>query len=296
MLRDYHAMPEAFPAIPIPNAMKYLLTILLTIGTFLGVSAQSSKPERIAKPAEFIPLDSSFVEILYEYIVHDPVLDETREDYKLFEIGRNYSKYYDYGAYQLDSVMEVDYPDGLVFSKFLKLPYHPTWEATIKDLKAGITRTYDKVFIDRYVYEEPMNAMKWSLAPGSEMICGYKCRKATTSFRGRKWTAWYAPEIPVDNGPWKFGGLPGLILKTESDDGDQKFEAVSLHRNGHKIGLKKFWYQTTTREKYNAEFKEYKTTPRQYHIANPTMAPKDKDGNIATSEFRRLFFNPIELE
>ena len=276
--------------------MKYLLSTLLAIGLALGVSAQSLKPERITKPTEPVPLDSSFVEILYEYIVHDPVVDETREDFKLLEIGKSYSKYYDYEAYQQDSVMAVDYPDGLPFSKFLKLPYHPTWESTVKDLKSGTTRTYDKVFIDRYVYEEPLNTMKWSLAPGSEMICGYKCHKATTSFRGRKWTAWYAPQIPVDYGPWKFGGLPGLILKAESDDGDQKFEAVSIHKNGHKIGLERFLFQKTTREKYNSEIKEYKTTPRQYHIANPTMAPKDKDGNIVTSEFRRLFFNPIELE
>ena len=278
--------------------MKYLLSTLLTIGFSLAMTAQSRRTDRIIKATELIPLDSSYIEILYEYIVHDPVLDETEEDFKLLEIGHNHSKYYDYAAFQKDSVMEADYPVGLPESKHRKLSqtYHPTWEATIKDLKARITRTYDKVFIDRYVYEEPLNTMKWSLAPGSETICGYKCRKATTSFRGRKWTAWYAPEIPVDNGPWKFGGLPGLILKAESVDGDQKFEAVSIHKNGHKIGLKKFWYQNTTREKYNAEFKEYRTRPRQYHIANPTMAPKDKDGNIVTSEFRRLFFNPIELE
>ncbi len=278
--------------------MKYLFSIILVIGLSFNLAAQSKKTDRIIKATELIPLDSSYIEILYEYIAHDPMLDETREDFKLLEIGHTHSKYYDYAAFQKDSVMEVDYPDGLPESRHRKLSqtYHPTWESTIKDLSAGIIKTYDSVLLDEYVYEEPMNAMHWTLTPGSETICGYKCRKATSSFRGRKWTAWYAPDLPLDNGPWKFGGLPGLILKATSDDGDQKFEAVSIHKNGHKIGLKKFWYQKTTREKYNAEFKQYKTTPRQYHIANPATAPKDKDGNIVTSEFRRLFFSPIELE
>ncbi len=277
--------------------MKHLLLILFVVDGFLSVVAQTSRVDRIAKSTELIPLDSSFVEILYEYIVHDPVLEETRKDFKLLEIGSRHSKYYDYEAYQKDSLMLKDYPDGLPFSKFLKLPYHPTWEATIKDLRMGITRTYDKVYIDRYVYEEPLNPVKWKLETGTATVCGYQCRKATTSFRGRNWTAWYAPDVPIDNGPWKFGGLPGLILKVESDDGEQKFEAVSTHKNGHKIGLKNFRYLPTTRERFNKELEEYKTGPREYQIiANPTMAPKDKDGNIATPEFRRLFFNPIELK
>ena len=279
--------------------MKYLLSIFILLIAGFGAKAQSSNYfTKRAKHAVIIPLDSAYMSFIYHYRVHDPVLDEVREDFKLLSIGKNLSMYSDYASFQIDSLIAIDYPDGTTGEEYHKLAsvYHPSWGATVKDQKSGRITTYDRVLTENYTYEETINPMTWALAPGSETICGYKCRKATTSFRGRKWTAWYAPEIPIDNGPWKFGGLPGLILKAESEDGDQKFEAVSIRNDSHVIGFHKRNYQKTTREKYNSEFKEYRTRPRQFHVANPKMAPKDKDGNIATPEFSRLFFNPIELE
>ncbi len=280
--------------------MKQILSIIILLATSLGVAAQTfvNSPDRPARFAERIPLDSSYMECVYQYNVHDPVLDKDEEDFKFLEIGRRISKYSDYANFQLDSVIAIDYPNGMSRNQYHQLSrnYSNSLEATIKEFETGTIKTYDKVFIDRYVYEEPLKLMDWTLQPGSKDICGQTCRKATTSFRGRNWTAWYAPDIPIDNGPWKFGGLPGLILKVESNDGEQRFEATAIRNNPHTISLAKLRYQKTTREKYNNDLKEYMTRPPQFHIANPTMAPKDKDGNIATPQFRRLFFNPIELE
>ena len=47
----------------------------------------------------------------------------------------------------------------------------------------------------------------------TKTILGYECQKAECEFRGRHWTAWFASEVPVSNGPWKFGGLSGLIME-----------------------------------------------------------------------------------
>ncbi len=237
------------------------------------------------------------MECIYSYKVYDPSYDETREDFKILEIGKKKSKYGDYGAYQQDSLIFADYPNGITKNEHTKIAKRllPSWEATIKDFSKGSIRIYDNVFIDNYLYEDPISLMKWTLVAGTENICGYPCRKATTSFRGRKWTVWYTPEIPIENGPWKFGGLPGLILKAESADNEQKFEAVSIRENNRHIQLIKFNYQKTTREKYNQERMEYCNNPHQFLTGN-ALAPKDKDGNIAVSEFRRLFYNPIELE
>ena len=279
--------------------MKYLLSVIILIGHLPNVTAQSarSRGDQLAKLAERVHVDSSHMECIYTYTVYDPAYDETREDFKILEIGKKNSKYGDYGAYQQDSLILVDYPNGITKNEHTKIAKRllPSWEATIKDFSTGSMRTYDSVFIDEYVYEEPISLMKWTIAAGTENICGYTCRKATTSFRGRKWIVWYTPEIPIENGPWKFGGLPGLILKAESDDNEQKFEAVSIRENNRHIQLIKFNYQKTTREKYNQERKEYCNNPRQFLSGN-ILAPKDKDGNIAVAEFRRLFYNPIELK
>ena len=280
--------------------MKYLISIIILLGMAIGAVAQypASIGNKLGRFPEKENLDSSYLECIYEYTVHDPVLDETEQDFKILAIGRNLSKYSDYGGYQIDSIRFADYPNGMTLNEYheLSVKILPSWEAYIKDFNEKKINIYERIIIDKYVYEEPLKLMDWTLVPGSEMICGYKCRKATTSFRGRKWTAWYAPEIPIDNGPWKFGGLPGLILRVESDDNEQKFEATAIRNNTRSIYLEKYPYIKTTREKYNKEYEAYCTQPRQFHVANPKTAPKDKDGNIATPEFSRLFFNPIELE
>ena len=55
---------------------------------------------------------------------------------------------------------------------------------------------------------------KWSLSSDEKKnILGMVCSKATTRFRGRNYIVWYSTEVPVQVGPWKFYGLPGLILQ-----------------------------------------------------------------------------------
>ena len=55
-------------------------------------------------------------------------------------------------------------------------------------------------------------------------------RLATSDFRGRRWTARFATDIPVSDGPWKLGGLPGLILEAYDKGHQYTFTAVGLER------------------------------------------------------------------
>jgi GLPGLI family protein len=63
-----------------------------------------------------------------------------------------------------------------------------------------------------YVKETTPN-FKWIIQKETKKIGKFICRKATTSFRGRTYTAWFAPDVPLPYGPWKFCSLPGLILE-----------------------------------------------------------------------------------
>ncbi len=68
--------------------------------------------------------------------------------------------------------------------------------------------------LEFYIYEdEGVLKQKWSLKDEFKNISGYKCQKATLHFRGRRYEAWFTSEIPLPFGPWKLGGLPGLILE-----------------------------------------------------------------------------------
>ena len=58
----------------------------------------------------------------------------------------------------------------------------------------------------------------WDLHPETKKIGNFDCQKATIKFRGRDYTAWFTKQIPVKYGPWKFQGLPGLILEVYEDN------------------------------------------------------------------------------
>ena len=82
-------------------------------------------------------------------------------------------------------------------------------------------------------------------------VCGYPCLKATMSYGGRNWEAWYTEEIPSSYGPWKFAGLPGLIMKVNDDKGVHTFTAVSFREAVLPIGkLRNSTIQKTSRDKF----------------------------------------------
>lgn len=282
--------------------MKHLLLFILAWCIYFVMAAQHliGYPELPARLGEFVPLDSSYIECIFEYTAYDPAIEKTEQKSKILEVGRSVTKYCDYGLYRVDSVIAADFPDRkLSLQQYLQLSvqFLSSSEAIIKNLGTGILTDYARQRpLDKFVYEEPIPAMEWTLQQDTEVICGYPCRKATTSFRGRDWTVWYCPEIPIDNGPWKFGGLPGLILKAESADNEHKFEATTIRNSSRVIGLEKSRHQKTTREKYQKTLKHVKGNLLQALMDNPLL-PKDENGNrMMASGLYPPFFNPIELE
>ena len=69
-----------------------------------------------------------------------------------------------------------------------------------------------------HLYADTLFPMEWTFMEDQKMIGGIPCRKAVTWFKGRGYTAWYAPSITKMDGPWKLGGLPGLILEAYDDE------------------------------------------------------------------------------
>ncbi|TAF91672.1 MAG: GLPGLI family protein [Bacteroidetes bacterium] len=69
----------------------------------------------------------------------------------------------------------------------------------------------------------------WQLTDSSKDIIGVRCTKATGYWKGRHYTAWYAPSIPSSAGPWKANGLPGLILSMYDSKNHVQWHAVQLY-------------------------------------------------------------------
>lgn len=79
-----------------------------------------------------------------------------------------------------------------------------------------------------YISGENFPTFTWNILRDVKKIGGYTCYKATTRFRGRHYTAWFTMDIPIQDGPWKFWGLPGLILEVSDSLNQVKFTAQSI--------------------------------------------------------------------
>ena len=116
-----------------------------------------------------------------------------------------------------------------------------------KDYKTGKKLYKARILRDQYAYEED-RPMDWKILPETATIGEYKSQKAETQFGGRTWYAWFTAEIPFQDGPYKFSGLPGLIVKVEDSKGDYSFdlketkkinEIASFEQRGSTINVKR---------------------------------------------------------
>jgi GLPGLI family protein len=73
---------------------------------------------------------------------------------------------------------------------------------------------------------EDLLPQQWVISSDTCRILGYLCHKANTKFRGREYEAYFTQELPVNEGPWKLYGLPGLILEAKTRDGIFHFKAI----------------------------------------------------------------------
>ena len=100
---------------------------------------------------------------------------------------------------------------------------------------ADILDVCDQAAREDYAYTVPMSDLVWEVGDSVRTILGYECQQAVTDYHGRRWTAWFAPDVPVSSGPWQLMGLPGLIMEAESDGGEYAFIINSIEATDRPI-------------------------------------------------------------
>ena len=94
---------------------------------------------------------------------------------------------------------------------------------------AGKSTYLDEVIREKFRITEPLEQPQWDIiADSTKQILNYDCQMARCTFKGRTWTAWFAADIPLDNGPWKLCGLPGLILRAYDAKQQYIFDCVGM--------------------------------------------------------------------
>ena len=212
------------------NEMKIVVYLLLL--TSLAVQAVAREPV----------LDRAYMKCLYRYLyLNDTLTGKTKDDLLVLQIGTRISKCFSHYSNQVDSLSAL--PNGdMIIGKMIndamnncefmrgKYPHKRLKTYIYKNYPEGCMTVTDGLILQDYRYVDSLHTQTWTMGDSTREVLGYTCQQATADFRGRRWTAWFATDIPVSNGPWKLGGLPGLILQAYDEGQQHVFTAVGLER------------------------------------------------------------------
>lgn len=106
-----------------------------------------------------------------------------------------------------------------------------------------------------YVVDDSLHAPNWKILNQIKEVAGYICMKAVTvdTVKKQTITAWFAQDIPVQAGPERYFGLPGLILELDINDGDVTIIAskVEFKKLTNEFNLKKIKGKKISDAEYN---------------------------------------------
>lgn len=143
----------------------------------------------------------------------------------------------------------------------------------------------------RFVYTEPASLLDWKLEEETKTIEGFACQKATCELGGRTWVAWFSSEIPFNSGPYKFGGLPGLIISISDAQNHWQFtiKGVERFKDTDIVVPMNFFtsYKETSKEKFFED--------QHYYRENFLELEEAKGINFINPENRAIIKENVEL-
>ena len=249
----------------------------------------------------------------YKYVFSyqmDSLNNNTKgSDIMILKIGHKTSLYYSEAARIGDSIEHVDAQKGdmqLIAANRGKYNKSKSRTVIVKNYPKNKMTVGENIFIDDYKYTEPLTGQQWKIVDDTATMYGLLCQKAVTRFRGRNYEAWFTKSIPVANGPWKFYGLPGLMVKVYDTKHLFSFEfnGIVLPQKNElmEIGYKQ--YTPASRKQVWELRKEMHTHP--YAFADNVLnnmkgfVNYDANGQAKPLKWNRpdppVPFNPIELE
>ena len=253
--------------------MKILTTVLLLLS--ITFSAQNHR-------------------FIYEYtFVKDSLeKDETISENMYLDITEKGSKYFSYEVFKRDSTMQVQLQKHVTssgsYTAFASFGGKGTISTVIeKDYPTFDVLQYENIGSDAYRLKDERK-INWKISNEKIKIGEFMAQKATTEMYGRMWIAWFATDLPFQDGPYKFHGLPGLIVKVEDVTQSHIIELKGVKKlpNDFALPEKKDMFSgntiTLNYPKFKKVFVENRNNPsssmRQLQGSSTKFVMKDQDG------------------
>lgn len=253
---------------------KITITTMLSLATIIAGYAQNVQVIRVegggmsansVSATEHKEIAKGVMEFMYDYRFLRDTTDITSEstDRMILQVGYGISKFSSYRTMQIDSLIRMSTADQVQANPERYIG-GTSW-SVYKNYPTGKFTTTDKIATDWFLVEELIPELQWTLTDDTKEILGYKCKSAKCSFRGREYSAYYTDEIPVADGPWKFGGLPGFIMEVCDADNHYSFTCVGINSKADRtITMPEVSYNKTSRVKFYQTKYRYDTNPLGY--------------------------------
>ncbi|MFZ4930840.1 GLPGLI family protein [Chryseobacterium sp. Mn2064] len=147
----------------------------------------------------------------------DSTDDHTDKINLVLDVNPKDVKFYEYDYLKADSINRLN--------KNYEYVYGGRFESVKRARNSSKNQVYELIGEDMYSYPTD-DKMDWKLSNDTKIFGGYTLQKATTHFGGRDWTAWFAKDINISEGPYKFRGLPGMIFLLQDSKSNFSFTMV----------------------------------------------------------------------
>lgn len=245
----------------------------------------------------------------YQFIPDSTNVSDVKNEMMNLDVSKSGSKFYSATVYHSDSLMKADVQKQIAASGTINIK---------SDNQKGLVRytiskKYPKyeVFLHNRILRDLYNVSEerpivWKITPEKLKIGEWSTQKAEADFAGRHWYAWFTTDIPIQDGPYKFHGLPGLIVKLEDQTQSHRFTLQGV-KNISSIPEDVFKANeiSVNSKQYNKLLKDYENDPtrglKQLQMGGVIMITKDgqdssmKGQEESIKERMRKDNNKIEL-
>lgn len=254
--------------------------------------------------------------IMYEYKFVSNLDKEDSADTELMylDIRKDGSKFYSRQRFVSDSIRN-EYihktlssgSQNFSFSQIVKSKIDYSVSKTYPDFEVHLHTRLGQNRFD-VIDTKPM---EWKISPEKKMIDKFDTQKATLEFGGRTWTAWFTQDIPFIDGPYKFHGLPGLILEMEDSTGTHIFKFAGIEKFDDVEKIEKNKPEITgrgamifgnmpgreelkvTEDQFIKQWKEYKNNPVK--DMRQTLSSMPSDARIKVNMNGKEMADPAEI-
>lgn len=236
----------------------------------------------------------------YKFISDSTNVDDVKTEMMFLDTTKDGSKYYSYTVFNSDSIMKVDLEKQLAATGSINVKS----DMRKGDVRYSVTKTYPdyKINLHRRLGMDTYNIsddrkINWKILSEKEQIGEWNVQKAEADFAGRHWIAWFSTEIPIQDGPYKFRGLPGLIVKIEDKTGSHKMELKGIKNITGNVDINVFEVKeiAVNSKQFQKVLKEYENDPtkgiKQIQMGGTSIILTGKDGTstkIAKEQEERL--------